>query len=715
MGKRNLSLKGWMRRSSYGLRRRLWFVFMAIIGVFVGTVIVINVDNYTKIIETRAELRGDHFTDLVKELFVSNEMQLSPRGVDLFLRSYYEQEQIDAVYVADRDGNVLHAGGQSAPGKTLEADQLFQSVLQNGDPARSWAGSTFQIAAPFTARNGDNLIVRVDVYSKAMRAEIRGVVQSNLLAGLVFMVFASILSSLLARGLTEPLGRLTEATQKAADGDLNQTIIVRSNDELEVLADSFNIMLDTIQESISEIHRVAYEDKLTCIPNRAWLNKQLGRLTRELDPTENRFAVMFLDLDRFKQVNDTHGHHVGDLLLKEFADRLHGCMQSLNLKPRHVGKDDGRLLSVSDNEAVIARLGGDEFTLIVPRRAAEPLARTIISELDQPVLLDGRRLATSTSIGIALFPDHGTSREDLLKAADVAMYEAKSAGRRTFAYYNHRNFEKLKANIDLEDDLQRAIHEDQFELYLQPQFSVDEDRVIGAEALIRWQHPSRGILAPGSFLHVAASAGLLPIIGQIMLRKTIRATARLNENRETPLILAVNIAIEELDQEGFADAVARMLKFYGAKPETLEIEITEGTAMEEKERVVQQVAMLRSMGVRLAIDDFGIGYSNLGRLKELAFETLKIDRALVEGIGEDQASDSLFMTVLEMADAIRARVVAEGVETATQRDFLRGTSCQSYQGFLMGKPIPASQFQSSIAANGTIDYRDHGDRGSLVA
>ncbi|MBV6659114.1 MAG: EAL domain-containing protein [Devosiaceae bacterium] len=695
-------MKTWHNSATFGLKRKLWLIFFAMTTLFVATVVLLNVQTQVQLVEQRAQLRAAHLTELSSAVSIPALSEGNMRELRIFFSELYEQDDVERILIVDNDARMIVSGSQADERGATVLDPLLTEALGTGEIQARTAGTEMLVAAPL--RDGDQVIgaLQLELCQKAMLGEVRTVWQNNVLLGIIFILLGSWLSNLLARRLTGPLTNLTEATRKAAQGDLDQSISVRSNDELEGLANSFNRMLETIRESLAEIHRVAYEDKLTGIPNRAWLNRHLERLATEASQTA--FAVMFLDLDRFKHVNDTHGHHVGDLLLREFASRLRTAMLELGLKPRTVGSRDGQLINIAEREGVLARLGGDEFTMIVPADVAERLAERIMLALDKPVLLDGRRITTSTSVGIALHPEHASCRENLLKAADIAMYQAKSAGRRTYAYYDHSNFAQLQANLDMEEDLNRAIHEDEFELYLQPQFLVGSNAVIGAEALIRWQHPTRGLLSPGDFLPVAASAGLMPIIGQIMLRKTIQATARINAGRKDPLTLAVNIAIEELDQEGFADAVARMLKFYGAPASTLEIEITEGTAMEENARVIQQVAMLRGLGVQLAIDDFGMGYSNLARLKELAFETLKIDRTLVEGLGSDPASEALFVTILELAEAIEARVVAEGVETDAQRVFLRDSACHAYQVYLGGRPIPASRFQDWIAQNGVLDY-----------
>ncbi|MEM6382850.1 MAG: EAL domain-containing protein [Pseudomonadota bacterium] len=674
---------------------------------FVGLIILLNVETQFRLIDQRTDLRAQHLADIVAEVSIPKFAGRAENDLSAFFEELYEQDDINNIYIVGPRGRLIIAGNEEAARASMANNAFIAEAFATRQTVRSTGDGEISVATPLMHFGEPIGAIFLELCQKSLNGEVRTVWQTNLWAGLIFIIVGSWLANLLARHLTGPLTDLTVATKRAANGDLDQVLDIRSNDELEELSSSFNTMLQTIRTSMSEIHRVAYEDKLTGIPNRGWLNMHLEKLARQADHPE--FAVMFLDLDRFKLVNDTHGHHIGDLLLREFADRLRSCMADLGLKQRVVGSNDMAQIDLAADEAILARLGGDEFTLVVPADRAERLAERIIAALDKPVVLDGRRLTASTSIGIALCPAHANCREDLLKAADIAMYQAKSAGRRTYAFYDHSNFAQLQANLDLEQDLTRAIHEDEFDLYLQPQFDLSSDRVIGAEALIRWQHPVRGLIAPGEFLLVAAAAGLMPIIGQIMLRKTIQATARINARRKDPLTLAVNIAIEELDQEGFADAVARMLKFYGASADALEIEITEGTAMEENARVVQQVAMLRALGIRLAIDDFGMGYSNLSRLKELAFETLKIDRSLVEGVGDDDAADSLFLTIIELAEAIDARVVAEGVETAEQREFLRGTNCHSYQGYLGGRPIPADRFEDWISENGVIDYAAQSD------
>jgi EAL domain-containing protein (putative c-di-GMP-specific phosphodiesterase class I) len=252
----------------------------------------------------------------------------------------------------------------------------------------------------------------------------------------------------------------------------------------------------------------------------------------------------------------------------------------------------------------------------------------------------------------------------------------------------------------LERDLEHAVENDCFQMYLQPQFEVDGTQPVGAEALIRWEHPDRGTVPPNVFLPVAASIGLLPKIGNLMIAKAIKAASQLNQGPGKRLTISVNVTIEDLNESGFADSVKHLLDRYDVDPTTLEIEVTESTAMEEGALVQQQVDELRKLGVRFAIDDFGMGYSNLGRLKALAFETLKIDRSLITGIGEDPASESLLYTILDMAKAIHADVVAEGIETADQLAFLRNAGCRYYQGYYGGKPMQADDFIAWVDTRG---------------
>lgn len=683
-----------------GLARRLAITFGTVIALFVVAVLAINVQTQRLLLAERETLHIDHLLRLTKEISTPHLLTDDTAALEVFFEELLAQDDILSAFLVDASGLVVVGGSyDEIPFLSTIDDPLIDQARETGVRQVQFneGEAAQEVAGPIFV--GDQLIgvLRVSLCNKALQRDVQTIFVTNLALGILFFFVAMIVCHALARRLTEPLSRLTVITQEVAAGDFDQAIDTRGDGEIGVLADGLNTMLETVRSSMLEIHRVAYEDKVTGVPNRSWLNNQLEHLALHYTQSETGFAVMFLDLDNFKATNDTHGHHVGDLLLRGFSRRLARCMREQGLTLLDVTRDERHLADFSINEAALARLGGDEFTLIVPSDKANALAAHIVSEMARPFRVEGCQLSNTTSIGIALFPTHATSREHLLKCADIAMYQAKRCGRNTHRFYNHATHTKMKERSAFEHDLERAVEQNGFQMYLQPQFEVQSGKLDGAEALIRWEHPTKGPVAPDVFLPVAASMGLLPKIGQLMLAKAIEATANINRNREEHLAIAVNVAIEELNDDGFADMVKHLLDLHDANPRTLEIEVIESTAMEESVIVESQVAQLRAIGVRFAIDDFGMGYSNLGRLKALAFETLKVDRSLITGIGEDPASESLVHTILDMAKAIDADVVAEGIETAEQLAFLRETSCGYYQGYYGGKPMPAESFTRWVA------------------
>jgi diguanylate cyclase len=708
-------LASWFQASTFGLSRRLTLLLSGLIVLFVAAVVAINLHTHRAQLFDRLEDSADHLVALAQEVSVPHILDNDPAALELFYDEVGNQSDVEQVILVGPHRWLLAAGGNvDQEFLSFVADPLIERVLATGERHQVYDSHILSIAAPVFVGTRLIGVLRLDYCQKELLAKMQIVLVSNLFAGFIFLLAGLIFSRWAAARLSSPLMQLKDAARKAADGNLDTELKLQTNDEFSQVGEAFNTMMANMRTSMHEIHRVAYEDKLTGVPNRSWLNNQLEHLVLRHTKSEAGFAVMFLDLDKFKAVNDTHGHHVGDLLLRAFSRRVARCMREEGLTVRGVATDD-RLADLKASEGVLGRLGGDEFLLIVPTGKAEDLAERLVWAMSKPFKLEGCVLNNSTSIGIALYPRHATSREHLLKCADVAMYQAKRGGRKSYRYYDHSSHARMMERSSLERDLERAIADDDFHMVLQPQFEVSTGKVVGAEALIRWDHPTRGLVAPNIFIPVAASIGMLPQIGTLMLAKAIKLAADINAAREDRLTIAVNMTIEDLNEDGFADTVKHLLDLHGADPETIEIEITESTAMEESAIVERQVAELRAVGVRFAIDDFGMGYSNLGRLKALAFETLKIDRSLITGVGEDPASESLVHTILDMAKAIDAHVVAEGIEIAEQLNFLRDSGCAYYQGYYGSKPMIADQFADWVAAHerGLADPRDQDDQPGL--
>ena len=693
----------------YGLGRKLTVIFGVLISVFVVSVIFINVQIQLDLVRERLELRSQQLVALGLEVSMPYLIEGRPDELEPIFEEISRQPDVAQVYLLDEWGGLLVDGSDVEIGGFLAAidDPLAERAAEEQRQIREIDGNIERFAHPIFLGGTSYGVMRLDVRQDTLRDEIKTVWTRNAIVGLIFILLGLATSNLLARRLTIPLIHLTQVTERAAAGDLDQTIEVHTHDEIGSLALSFRLMLDTMRNSIQEIHRLAYLDKLTNVPNRAWFSEQIERVTVSNATCRKEFAVLFLDVDNFKTINDRHGHYVGDVLLTTFAKRLEACVAEQGLEIARIHRQE------SENKcaAMIARLGGDEFTLVVPAEAAEPVARKIIRTMAEPVEIGTLSFTVSTSIGIGLFPSQAKTSHDLLKVADAAMYQAKQAGRNCYRFYDETLHQELLASEELQGELRTAIAEHQFEIYLQPQFEVATGRVSGAEALVRWRHPTRGLLSPDSFLSLAAAGGLLPGIGRETTRLAIAAAERIQFFADRKFVLALNLSVDELMEPGFISDLAERIRTAGIDPGGLEVEITENTAMFDDELAAAHIEELRSLDVRMAIDDFGVGYSNLGRLKNLAFDTLKVDKSLLVDVERNSDAAKLLTTIFDLARSIQADVVAEGIETQEQLDFLAAHNCRYFQGYLHGPPQAADDFETWLMAYYAEDCADTGGTG----
>ncbi|MEO8662100.1 MAG: EAL domain-containing protein [Bryobacteraceae bacterium] len=436
-------------------------------------------------------------------------------------------------------------------------------------------------------------------------------------------------------------------------------------------------------------------DPLTGLRNRLYFIDKLESYL-EAEGEHDKFAVLFLDLDRFKVVNDSLGHDAGDRLLVEVAARLQASVRASDLVARNA------------SSSVISRFGGDEFAILLngvrqPRDAAV-VAERIIKELQPPFYLEEHPIFVSVSIGVAL-GDSAHTPEDLLRNADAAMYHAKNRGKGRFEIFNQGIRDRADARLELETDLRKAVKEKQFVVYYQPEVSLLTGRTIGFEALARWQHPRRGLLPPSEFIHAAEETGLIIPLGRWMLQQACRQMAEWHRGSpsQPPLSVSVNMCLKQLADPRFVDDVSQALKETGLNPPSLRLELTESSIMEDKALTLSVLRRLKDLNVGIELDDFGTGYSSLSYLHELPFDAVKIDASFVNGMPGRPGSSQMIETILGMARSLHLDVVAEGVETAEQRDTLIALHCPFAQGFLFSKPVDQAATQKSILA----DAADH--------
>ena len=446
-------------------------------------------------------------------------------------------------------------------------------------------------------------------------------------------------------------------------------------------------------ESERRLHRMAYFDSLTELPNRLFFREHLQYMIALAARQKQKLGILFLDLDGFKRINDTLGHHLGDLVLQETGSRLRKSLRASDILIRTGATEDG---------ASLARLGGDEFTVLLSRitrnEDAAAVAERIRNNLSQLFSFGDHELYTTTSIGIAIYPEDGESAEELLKNADMAMYYAKRDGGNRFQYFSSTMTDAALRRLHLENHLRKAIDRHEFSLHYQPLFDLDNAKFCGAEALLRWHSKELGSISPVEFIPLAEETGLIIMIGEWVLREACaQAKSWLSQGIPVDRI-AVNVSGTQLLNKNFAPHVAKTLAEIGLDAKFLELELTETALISDECGVLEQLRSLKGIGVHLAIDDFGMGYSSLSRLKLFPIDRLKIDRSFINDIEDSSEKGAIATAVITMAESMGMKVIAEGVETETQLKFLKNKRCNEAQGYLFSKPLPSGQAETFLKA-----------------
>ena len=430
-----------------------------------------------------------------------------------------------------------------------------------------------------------------------------------------------------------------------------------------------------------QVRFLAYYDSLTALPNRRLFNEHLERTLRGAAERGERLALLFLDLDRFKRINDTLGHAVGDELLKAAAGRLVSCVRPTDF----VGR--------TTSQGFVSRLGGDEFTIMlkgIDGQDAGAAARRIIDVLRKPFMIEEHQLVTSGSVGIALYPGDGEDANTLLRNADAAMYHAKAQGKDTYQFFSDSMNEKAVRSLDLESRLRMAIETDQLLLHYQPLQDVRSGELRAVEALVRWQSPELGLISPGEFIPVAEETGLILPLGEWVLRTACKQAQSWREQGLGALRISINISSIQVRRPGLVEQVSRILSETGTEPGLVELEITESSLLCDEPGVVETLLGLKELGVRLALDDFGTGFSSLSHLIRFPIDVLKIDQSFVNAVDTGEEGEVIIAAVVAMAHRLGLEVTAEGVETESQEVYLRAEGCDTLQGFHIGRPVPAA-------------------------
>ncbi len=572
--------------------------------------------------------------------------------------------------------------------------------------------------------------VQVAINQRVLLAGISPLIAGTFAIGLLLLLACSTLTLWMTRRITAPLSRLARVADEVASGKLDNTMAVEGSGEIREIAailngiisglssyktrmdvdhhllsmkveertsqltrrnEELNRAVEEVTETKDRLRQMAYYDSLTTLPNRRLFTEQLDLLLRLAKRNDEILALLFLDLDNFKRINDSLGHSAGDLLLREVASRLSSCVRDSDVVAHYV--ESGPKIDVS-------RLGGDEFTVVLnqvdKRESAGVVAQRLIDALVKPMIIEGHELVVTPSIGIALCPDDASDVDGLLKAADTAMYHAKANGKNSWKFY-HSDMDAAGVDrLELEADLRRALENGEFVLHYQPQVDTRNGTVVGAEALMRWEHPVQGMIPPFKFIPLIEEMGLIGAVGDWVLREACRQLKEFDSQGVKLPKVAVNVSALQFNPS-FIGSVKAILEETDLAPTRLELELTEGVVMDDAHATVQALCELKETGVRLSIDDFGTGYSSLSYLSRFPLDELKIDRSFVIEFDKSDNDASLVIAIIAMARSLNLDLVAEGVETHEQYHFLTSNGAHVIQGYLFSKPVPAAELRPLLA------------------
>jgi diguanylate cyclase (GGDEF)-like protein len=624
-------------------------------------------------------------------------------AVGSLVRSAQKEPDVSYVLVYDNQGRIIHDGTADIAvyGQTM-TDPLAYEAINARAMHTQWSTQIVDVSEPIMIGSERIGGVRVgysvasvrayeDKAINAARARLNELGARHL--GWIALLLAALAGVSVAimvyvqRTLVRPIRQLARAAHDIEVGNYNgERMASARQDEVGELVRAFGTMSDSIARHDRDVRRMAYTDSLTGLTNRLAFRESLDHRLMMLRGAGRQLALLFADIDDFKRVNDTLGHEAGDEVLQQFAHRIRDAVEQL-------GGDD----------ALLARFGGDEFVILIQdgdvRGSATRLAEKLVAELGRPIVVQERQVFLGTSIGITLFPEDASGATALMKNGDIAMYQAKVAGKNCYRFYSRAMDQAVERRVRMEQELRGAWERGELSLMYQPVFRLSDSRIIGAEALLRWQHPELGMVAPSVFIDVAEQSGLIESIGPRVLRAACAAAARWGTDRDAmePLFVSVNVSPRQLRSGDLPDVVADCLRDTGLPASRLHLELTETAVIADEAHASALLATLHRTGVKVWLDDFGTGFSGLSHLRRVPVDGVKIDRSFIADMLRDPDDLALTTAIIAMAHSLGITVVAEGVEKEGQFNLLRERGCDLAQGYWLGYPVTAAEFAQLIA------------------
>ncbi|WP_251549745.1 EAL domain-containing protein [Neobacillus muris] len=548
--------------------------------------------------------------------------------------------------------------------------------------------SVMKTFVPVFPANQEPYVIGLVYNYGLIKQELAQELKEHILLSIAIMIIVLIISFVFSQSITKPIGYIVDQVNDIAKGNFGKKLVVKRKDELGRLADNVNALSSDLQNYVNDIEQSrkvieyqAYHDSLTGLTNRRFFHERLDSMINGRTPKKERLSIIFIDIDRFKQVNDTFGHNKGDEILKVIADRLRECFPD-------------------SNHPLITRQGGDEFLLLFIQYSLEETkaaAEQIINKLRHPYCIGGNEIFLGASCGISLYPEHNQDLDTLISYADMAMYEAKKAGGNRAVVYSNQ---LLKANLkrtQIESRLRKALEFKKLEVFFQPLMNAASQSIYGAEALIRWNDEELGLVSPEIFIPIAEEAGLIQPLWQFVMKQACRQVSQWNKGLTRPLTVSVNFSARQFEDAGLmVQQVKEILSECQLSPHQFEIEITESILMNYSKEILESLSTFQALGISISIDDFGTGFSSLSYLKNLPISTLKIDKSFIQDIQENLANSEIVEAIINLAKSLRLNVIAEGVEKEHQKEFLLSKNCWQMQGYLFSKPLNKDEFEEFL-------------------
>lgn len=577
----------------------------------------------------------------------------------------------------------------------IETANLLGIVLPK---IKTKQGTFYSISLPFNEDDAELILYKEQT---SLLTTLNHFQKMILLVSLFTLIFGIAISWLISLKISTPLSHLMAAVRNFSHGDFRAKITKIPNDELGDLALAFNQMGNDIVESRknlldrkvaeNEMRKLAYIDELTGLPNRRYFMEKLDKLVSQSHGAEAKLAVIFIDVDNFKRINDSLGHDLGDELLKQFSLRLENSIRS---------KDIVAYINNKPDSTNVSRLGGDEFTIILSKIGGKDdltmIANRITDAFVEPFSLNKNSIYVTGSLGVSIFPEHGNSSTELLKHADIAMYEAKKQGKNAFMFYSPTMNVDAKERLELESDIRKAFKNNEFIVFYQPVMNINTKKIVGAEALVRWQHPVNGLMFPDSFIPLIEELGFINQLGDYVLRQSCKSFQSWIHKGYTISQIAVNFSALQFNQSNVFDSVAIILDELKFPPKYLTIEITETALMNADPSLINTLKRLKSKGISISLDDFGTGYSSLKYLSNLPIDILKIDRTFTSDITLLGDSKGIVTAIIAMAKSLNLEIITEGVEELEQLNFLSENQVDLVQGFYFSKAITSNEFEGFL-------------------